>query len=69
MQRNSKHLEALVEQLTQRNEELQRERLEALTANDDLITEKIAVMAENEGLAAENIQLRQELAAMNREVA
>jgi len=69
MERSNKHLEALVEQLTQRNEELQRERLDALTANDDLITEKMAVMAENEGLAAENLALRQELAAMNRDVA
>lgn len=69
MERSNKHLEALVEQLTQRNEELQRERLEALTANDDLTTEKMAVIAENEGLAAENVALRKELSAMNREVA
>ena len=39
-----------------------------LGRNDDLEHEKMAVLAELDAVTAENIQLRQELAAMNREV-
>tara|TARA_R110000851_G_scaffold33896_1_gene90356 strand:- start:3234 stop:3428 length:195 start_codon:yes stop_codon:yes gene_type:complete len=40
-----------------------------LGRNDDLEHEKMAALAELDAVTAENIQLRQELAAMNREVA
>ena len=50
MERSIENLEAVIEQLSQRN--------------DDLVTEKMALLSENDALVADNVELRRQLASM-----
>lgn len=50
MERENESLEAVIEQLSQRN--------------DDLVSEKMALLAENDALTADNVELRRQLATM-----
>ena len=64
MERKLESLEALNEQLSQRNDELVSERLDALEKLDAAEADNARLQAKNDVLAADNAELRRQLVSM-----
>ena len=64
MERKIENLEAVIEQLSQRNDELVSERLDALEKLDAAEADNARLQAKNDVLAADNAELRRQLVSM-----
>ncbi|WP_438455364.1 hypothetical protein [Vreelandella venusta] len=64
MERKIENLEAVIEQLSQRNDELVSERLDALEKLDAVEADNARLQAKNDALETDNKELRRQLVSM-----
>ncbi|QPI62390.1 hypothetical protein [Vreelandella venusta] len=64
MERKIENLEAVIEQLSQRNDDLVSERLDALEKLDAAEADNARLQAENDALETDNKELRRQLVSM-----